>query len=215
MTDPTTRVFPNVEIGDGAVLGDYVIVGEAPAGAGAGEIETVIGAGARIRSHSVIYAGVRIGAGFQSGHHALVREFTVIGDDVSIGSGTVVEHHVTIEDGVRVHSNAFVPEYTTLKQGCWIGPGVVLTNAKYPRSPNVKNELAGPTVMPGAKIGANATVLPGVTIGENALVGAGSVVVEDVPAESVVAGNPARFIKKLSALPYDVAGDPNGSFEKP
>ena len=78
----------------------------------------------------------------------------------------------------------------------------MLTNAKYPGSPGVKESLQGPIVGKGAKIGANATILPGIRIGENALVGAGSVVVEDVPDNTVVVGNPARVIKQLSDLPY-------------
>ena len=79
---------------------------------------------------------------------------------------------------------------------------MVLTNAKYPLSPGVKDQLAGPVIRKGAKIGANATILPGVVVGENALVGAGAVVVRDVPAGAVVVGNPARVIRQISELPY-------------
>ena len=132
----------------------------------------------------------------------MIRESNDIGDDVSIGSGTVIEHHVTIGHGVRVHSGAFIPEYSILEEGCWIGPCVVLTNAKYPCSPEAKKNLKGPTVRRGAKIGANSTLLPGVVVGEGALVGAGSVVVRDVAPHTVVAGSPARFIKNISDLPY-------------
>jgi acetyltransferase-like isoleucine patch superfamily enzyme len=78
----------------------------------------------------------------------------------------------------------------------------VFTNAKYPLSPGVKDQLAGPVIKRGAKIGANSTLLPGVVIGENALVGAGSVVVDDVPPGAVVVGNPARVIRQISELPY-------------
>ena len=91
---------------------------------------------------------------------------------------------------------------TSLEEGCWIGPCVVLTNAKYPCSPEAKKNLKGPTVRRGAKIGANSTLLPGVVVGEGALVGAGSVVVRDVAPHTVVAGSPARFIKNISDLPY-------------
>ena len=81
---------------------------------------------------------------------------------------------------------------------------MVLTNAKYPLSPGVKDELAGPIIRRDAKIGANTTILPGVIVGENALVGAGSVVVRDVPPGAVVAGNPARVIGHIADLPYGV-----------
>jgi acetyltransferase-like isoleucine patch superfamily enzyme len=77
-----------------------------------------------------------------------------------------------------------------------------LTNAKYPLSPGVKENLNGPIIKRGAKIGANSTILPGIVVGENALVGAGSVVVKDVPEGAVAVGNPARIIKNVSELPY-------------
>jgi acetyltransferase-like isoleucine patch superfamily enzyme len=155
-----------------------------------------------IRSHTVIYAGNEIGADFQTGNKANIRESNRIGENVSIGTLSVVEHHVTIGDHVRIHTQVFVPEYTVLEEGVWLGPNVVLTNAKYPKSPDAKANLKGPVLRKGAKVGANATILPGVVIGENALIGAGSVVVRDVPDETVVAGNPARTINHLSRLPY-------------
>ena len=101
---------------------------------------------------------------------------------------------------MRLHSNVFVPEYSVLEDDCWLGPNVVLTNARYPRSRHVKEQLRGPLIKRGAKIGANATILPGLTIGEDALVGAGAVVVDDVPARAVVVGNPARILKYVTEL---------------
>jgi acetyltransferase-like isoleucine patch superfamily enzyme len=196
------KIYPNVQIGKNAVIEEYVIVGVPPRGKKPGELPTTIGDNAIIRSHSVIYAGNTIGNNFQTGHHVLVREENEIGNDVSIGSSTVIEHHVKMGNKVRIHSQAFVPEMTILEEGAWIGPNAVITNAAYPLSPNVKNELKGAIVKKNAKIGANATLLPGITIGENALVGAGAVVTKDVPANKVVAGNPAKIINDVSKLPY-------------
>jgi len=116
---------------------------------------------------------------------------------VSIGTFTVIEHHISIENGVRVHSQVFVPEYSKLMAESWIGPNVVLTNAKYPRSPNVKEELVGPQIGLNAKVGANSTILPGVIIGDNSLVGAGSLVSKNVDSNTIVAGHPAKFIRKI------------------
>jgi acetyltransferase-like isoleucine patch superfamily enzyme len=105
---------------------------------------------------------------------------------------------------VRLHSHVFVPEFSVLEDECWLGPNVVLTNARYPRSPRAKDELAGPYIERGAKLGANVTVLPGIRIGRDALIGAGAVVTKDVPAGAVVVGNPGRVINKLANLPYDL-----------
>ena len=195
-------IYPNVIWEGDYEIEPFVIVGLSPPKYQENSLVTRIAIGTKLRSHTVIYAGNRIGKNFQTGHGVLVREENNIGDNVSIGSGTVVEHHVIIGNGVRLHSNVFVPEYSTLEDDCWIGPNVVVTNAKYPRSPDVKKNLAGAYIERGAKIGANATLLPGVRIGSNALVGAGAVVVKDVPEGVVVAGNPAKIINRVSALPY-------------
>ena len=198
----TYRLYDNVALGEDTVVEDFCIVGTPPRGVRDGELTTTIGPRAVIRSHTVIYAGNTIGRNFQTGNKVNIRESNRIGDNVSVGTLSVIEHHVEIADNVRIHTQVFIPEFSVLEEGCWIGPNVVLTNAKYPLSPGVKEQLAGPVVRRGAKIGANVTLLPGVVIGENALVGAGSVVVRDVPPGAVVVGNPARVISHVSELPY-------------
>jgi acetyltransferase-like isoleucine patch superfamily enzyme len=203
----TARIYPNVQLGEGCVVEDFVVIGVPPRGAAPGELPTAIGPGAVIRSHTVIYAGNAIGSRFQTGHAALLRESNTIGDNVSVGSHSVIEHHVSIEDRVRIHSQAFVPEYTTLKTGSWLGPGARLTNAPHPLCPDVPKCLKGPILEPGAKIGANATLLPGVTIGANALVGAGAVVTKDVAPGAVVIGNPAKQVKHIRDLRCPETGE--------
>jgi acetyltransferase-like isoleucine patch superfamily enzyme len=196
------KVFAGVELGDGTIIEDYCLLGVPPRNKEEGEIKTTIGPDTWLRSHTVIYAGNRIGRNFQTGNKVNIRELNEIGDNVSIGTLSVIEHHVKIGNHVRIHSQVFVPEYSILEDYAWLGPNVVLTNAKYPLSPGVKDSLKGPVIQRGAKIGANTTILPGVVIGQNALVGAGSVVVKDVPENGVVVGNPARLIKDISVLPY-------------
>lgn len=198
----TTKIFKGVHLGQNAVIEDFCVIGTPPRSKADGELETHIGHSAVIRSHTVIYAGNSIGDNFQTGNKVNIRELNEIGDDVSVGTLSVIEHRVKIGNGVRIHTQAFIPEFTVLEDNVWIGPNVVITNAKYPLSPEVKETLAGPTIRQGAKIGANATLLPGIVIGRNALVGAGSVVTKDVPDGAVVVGNPAKVIKVIEDLPY-------------
>jgi acetyltransferase-like isoleucine patch superfamily enzyme len=198
----TSIIYDGVTFGPGAVVEDFCIVGTLPRGAAPGTLTTTIGELAVIRSHSVIYAGNVIGRNFQTGNKVNIRESNHIGDNVSVGTLSVIEHHVVIGNNVRIHTQVFIPEFSVLEDGCWLGPHVVLTNAKYPLSPDAKKTLNGPVIRRGAKIGANCTLLPGVVIGENALVGAGSVVAHDVAPGEVVVGNPARVIRHISALPY-------------
>lgn len=206
----TALIHAGVEWGEAAQVDDYCLIGVPARGRKVGEVPTVLGSGVLLRSHSVIYAGTRIGRNFQCGHACLIREDCEIGAEVSVGSHTVLEFQVRIADGVRIHSQAFVPECSVLEEGCWIGPNVVLTNAKFPASRDAKDHLTGVKVGRWARIGANATILPGVYLGEGCLVGAGSVVTKDVPAGAVVVGNPARVIKAIGDLRYQSANDTTG-----
>jgi len=200
MVSKKTTIYSNVRLGKNCVIEDFVIIGAYSRGHEARRLETVIGDNAFIRSHTVIYEGNKIGANFRTGNKANIRELNEIGDNVSLGTLSVVEHHVKIGSGVRVHSQAFIPEFTVLEDECWIGPNVVITNAKYPKTLRGKVDLKGVHIMKGAIIGANTTLLPDVRIGEYALVGAGSVVTKNVPSRCVVLGNPAKVVNLIDDL---------------
>lgn len=191
----TAVIHPLVQLGQGVTIEDFCIIGVPFKG---GDRQpTLIGDRAVIRSHTVIYAGNRIGDDFQTGHKVNIRELNDIGDDVSIGTLSTIEHHLKIGDRVRIHSQAFLPEYAILEADVWIGPHAVLTNAKFPRHPDAKAELRGPYLEESARIGANVTVLPGVRIGARSLIGAGSVVTTDIPPGIIAIGNPARYLRDV------------------
>ena len=125
-------------------------------------------------------------------------------DEANI-SITVVECWIRSDrdgDGIAELKHVIKAGNTILEEDAWIGPNVVLTNARYPQSPNVKDQLSGPIIKKGAKIGANVTILPGLVIVAEALVGAGSVVTKNIETKEVWVGNPAKLIKKLESLPY-------------
>ena len=208
--DEGCRIFPNVKIGRGSVIYGPAIIGQPPRDKKDGELPVVIGEGAVVRPFTTIYAGNQIGKGFQTGQGTSIRENNVLGDGVSIGTNAILEFDNKIGNNVRVHSGCFL-EMVTLGDNVFIGPNAVFTDDPHPMNcPHYKQCLGGAVVKDLARIGANVTILPGVVIGRNALVGAGSVVVEDVPDDAVVVGNPAKVIKHVQDLTC-----PPGFFERP
>lgn len=128
-----------------------------------------------------------------------------IGDESTIGTFVEIQKGVTVGRRVKISSHTFVCEGVTIEDEVFVGHGVMFINDKYPRATTLDGRLQTeedwtcvPTrVKRGASIGSNATILCGVTIGEGAIVGAGSVVTRDVPAGTIVAGNPARTLPNV------------------
>ncbi len=152
----------------------------------------VLGAHARIRSGTALYAGARIGDGFEAGHNVVVREGTVIGDDVSIWSNSVVDYGCRIGDRVKIHCNCYIAQFTRIEDDVFLAPGVSIANDLFPGNAESARAMRGPLIRSGAQVGVNATLLPFVTIGRGAIIGAGAVVTKDVPDGAIAFGSPAR-----------------------
>jgi len=129
-----------------------------------------------------------------------------IGDNTKIGPFVEIQKNVTVGRNCKIQSHCFLCEGVSIADEVFVGHGVMFINDRYPRSATASGALQTevdwkvvPTVIKkGASIGSNATILCGVTVGEGAIVGAGSVVTKDVPPRTIVAGNPARVIRKIS-----------------
>lgn len=127
-----------------------------------------------------------------------------IGNETRIGPFVEIQKGAKIGDNCKVSSHTFICEGVTIESDVFVGHGVTFINDRYPRATNAAGQLQTEAdwncqrtlVKRGASIGSGATLLGGITVGENAIVGAGSVVTKDVPADTTVAGNPARILKK-------------------
>jgi acetyltransferase-like isoleucine patch superfamily enzyme len=128
-----------------------------------------------------------------------------IGDNSKIGTFVEIQKGADIGKNCKISSHTFICEGVTIEEGVFVGHNVTFINDRYPRSTSEEGELqteedwvcVETLIKQGASIGSSATLLCGITVGEKAIIGAGSVVTKDVPANAVVAGNPARIMKQL------------------
>jgi len=203
-----TIVYDNVRIGEGVVIGPYCTIGEPIATYyrhdGYRNPDLVIGPRSLIRSHTVIYAGSTIGAHFECGHRATIRENTRIGSHCRVGTLCDIQGDCHLGDYVRLHSNVHVSQKSWIGNFVWIFPYTVLTNDPHPPS----NLLQGVRIDDFAVLATMVVVLPGVHIGHDALVGAKALVREDVPPEAVVVGSPAKQICTIHEVRSRRTGEP-------
>ena len=162
---------------------------------------------------AVLDAGCRVGAGSRIWHFCHLAAGAVLGENCSLGQNVFVADGVTLGRNVKVQNNVSLYEGVTCEDDVFLGPSVVFTNVRNPRSAVPRRGAAhyqATYVEKGVSIGANATLVCGVRLGRYAFVGAGSVITKDVPAYALVYGNPARPHGWLSAhgerLVFDAAG---------
>jgi acetyltransferase-like isoleucine patch superfamily enzyme len=141
--------------------------------------------------------------------HAFVNLYGCsIGDNSRVGAFVEIQKNANIGKNVKVSSHTFICEGVTIEDDVFVGHNVSFINDKYPRATTESGtpqseadwSVIKTVVKRGASIGTSSTILCGITIGENAVIGAGSVVTHDVPANAIVAGNPARMMRKVIAL---------------
>ncbi len=138
-----------------------------------------------------------------------------IGDNTKIGAFVEIQKNATVGKNCKISSHSFICEGVDIEDNVFVGHGVTFINDSYPRATTPEGQLQcekdwrveRTVVKKGASIGSGVTVLANVTIGENAIVGAGSVVTKDVPANAIVAGNPARFKRFVDTRMTAVMGE--------
>jgi UDP-2-acetamido-3-amino-2,3-dideoxy-glucuronate N-acetyltransferase len=152
---------------------------------------------------SYIDEPVKIGVGTKIWHFCHIMSGAEIGENCMIGQGCYIGGEARIGNGVRIQNHVSVYDGVVIEDSVFVGPSAVFTNVKHPRAFR-KGERLATWVREGATIGANATILPGLTIGKYAMVGAGAVVTHDVPAYTVVGGNPAHKMGLVSDMGFNV-----------
>jgi len=142
-------------------------------------------------------ASKNIGENTRIWQFAVVLEGAAIGSNCNICAHTLIENDVSIGNNVTVKSGVYLWNGIVLEDDVFVGPNATFTNDKTPRSKQYPAEFLKTVVRKGASIGANATILPGIELGEYCMVGAGAVVTKNVPAKSIVVGNPARIVGEM------------------
>ncbi|NLX86904.1 MAG: N-acetyltransferase [Clostridiales bacterium] len=192
-----TRIGSNVTIQDNAVIGKGAVraknsVANIIGGKDGETAPAIIMDNCIIGTSSILYRGCTLHNDCYIADLATVRENVVIGEGTIVGRGVCIENCCDIGKMCKIETNAYITAFSRLEDYVFIAPGVITTNDNYlGRTSERYSRIKGVTVKRGGRIGGNSTILPGKVIESDALVGAGSIVTKDVPAGTVVKGNPA------------------------
>jgi len=158
-----------------------------------------------VNEHCSIAPDVKLGKGVKLSKFINMYGCEV-GDDTKIGAFVEIQKGASVGRRCKISSHSFICEGVTIEDNVFIGHGVMFINDIYPRATangalqtEADWKVERTIIKNGASIGTGATILANVTIGENAIIGAGSVVTKNVPANSIVAGNPAKVLRKIES----------------
>ena len=201
-----TEVLAGSVIGDNCVIGSCCILGHpsklelqrADFSATSPRVSDLIvkepvariGAGAIIRSGSILYSHVVIGERLRTGHNALVREHVTLGDRCVVGTNAILDGYIRVGSNSMIQSNCYITQSTRIGNGVFISPGCAVFDN---RRMILGEGLERTTISDYVRIGGGTTILPGITLGKYALVGAGSVVTKDMPPKAIAYGVPAEI----------------------
>ena len=198
-----TVIYNNVEIGDNTVIANDCILGEPSAEYYSNpefkNAQTIIGNGSLIRSHAIIYSGVKIGSHLETGHRITIRENTIIGNHCRIGTQCDLQGYLELGNYCRLHSSVHLCQHCKLGDFVFIYPFAVLTNDKYPPS----KKVLGPTVGDYTQIGVHSILSGDVAVGSNCLIGANTVVAKSFDDYSFVLGSPGKLKSDVRELKTD------------
>ena len=204
---PHALILDNVELGPDAIVEPFALLGIQDRFHPPGRV--VIGANAFIGSRCTVYAGVVAGDWLDLSDQTTLFTDNVFGHHVRIGPKAGIKNGCRIGNNVRINGLTFL-ERVEIEDFVFIGPHVVFTDDKHPPCPRYADCVPKTHVDSYVSIGANVTLAPGIRIGHHVQIYGGAVVIADVEPNSVVAGNPARLIKRFDELEC-----PPQFFEKP
>jgi acetyltransferase-like isoleucine patch superfamily enzyme len=193
-------IHPGSRIGKACRIDDGVIIGKKPLSSPRSIFKVpenlkpaVIGDFCQIGANVVIYCQCTIGERNLIADMATIRENVSLGDLNIVGRNVAIENFVTIGSRNKFETNCYITAYSTVGDYCFVAPCTATSNDNYmARDKERFNHFKGITMEDGSRIGANATILPGKTIHSDGTVAAGAVVTRDVPAKTIVVGNPAK-----------------------